>query len=227
LREAGLDQLARDFIAGMNVVQRLSRRYDEQTLEQLIYMPTVTVDEVRTAQSWLAELESRLNADRGPSDRFALSLVEQTDLHPAAVRIERRTHGITTERFLPLEFFNGAEYQRLRALGEQLDGLLSEDATVRRGEKEKPVSSFREALDWLMDEARRGQHFQRYKGLGEMNPEQLWETTMDPENRRLLRVNIEDAVGSDQIFTTLMGDQVEPRREFIETNALTVENLDI
>ncbi len=227
LSAAGLDLLSRSFIAGMNIVRRLARRYEDQLLEQLIYMPTVTADEVGAAANWLPELEARLNADRGPSDRFSLALVEPTDLHGAAIRIERSTHGIATERFLPLEFFNGVDYRRLRELGEQLDGLLADDATVRRGEKEKPVSSFREALEWVMEEARRGQHIQRYKGLGEMNPGQLWETTMDPENRRLLRVNIEDAVGADQIFTTLMGDQVEPRREFIETNALTVENLDI
>ncbi len=230
LASAALEDLSRRFVIVMNAVNRIGRRYDRELVEQLIYLPTVDAARLADAtafDTWLGELQTKLNAERGLSDRYHLARVPATDLHPEAIRIERRTHGIAAERHLPLEFFHGAEYGRIRELGERLDGLLGADAIVRRGERERPVTGFRQALDWLFEEAKRGQHIQRYKGLGEMNASQLWETTMDAENRRLLRVNIEDVVGADQVFTTLMGDQVEPRREFIEKNALTVENLDI
>ena len=128
---------------------------------------------------------------------------------------------------LPREFFDTNEYRLIMDLAAKLSDLMSAGAFVKRGEREAPAATFSEAIEWLMGEARRGQNIQRYKGLGEMNPEQLWDTTVNPETRRLMQVKIEDAVKADEIFTTLMGDQVEPRREFIEKNALTVSNLDV
>ena len=142
-----------------------------------------------------------------------------------AIRIETVLHGVASERRLGSEFFRSIEYRDLVRLSEDLDARL-EDAVVQKGERHHEVATVREGLEWLLADSRRGAHIQRYKGLGEMNPDQLWETTMDPETRRLLRVRIEDAVAADELFTTLMGDQVVPRREFIEENALSVANLD-
>jgi DNA gyrase subunit B len=136
-------------------------------------------------------------------------------------------HGIPETRLVPIDFFHTADYAKIVEYGEKLDGLLEPGAYIARGEKRREITDLGDGIRWLLAEAQRGYSIQRYKGLGEMNPDQLWDTTMNPETRRLLRVTIEDAVSADQIFTTLMGDNVEPRREFIERNALDVENLDV
>jgi DNA gyrase subunit B len=230
MSETALDALAKEYIAAMSIIKRLARRYDERVLEKFIYISRFDPDLVQDKaafDSWLVELAQSLNTDVGISEGYELSQVGASDTHPESICISKRIHGISNDRYIPLDFFAGADYRKLRLLGDQLEGLLEPGAFVQRGEKRQEVSVFSEALNWLMGEAKRGQHVQRYKGLGEMNPEQLWETTMDPDVRRLLQVTIEDAVGADEIFTTLMGDQVEPRREFIETNALSVENIDI
>ena len=231
LSDVALENLATEYVMVAAVLRRLGRRYGEQLMQRMLYMPKVTEDMVQDNHeqlaAWLEELQGRLQADGSVSDRYTLRLMEETEEQSAMVIVEHWTHGIATEKYIPLEFFQSGDYLKIAELGSQLGDLLSEGAFVARGEKQRLVASFEEALAWLMDEAKRGQHIQRYKGLGEMNPEQLWETTMDPETRRLLQVNIEDAVGSDEIFTTLMGDLVEPRRDFIERNALTVENLDV
>ena len=167
-------------------------------------------------------------SDNGNGGSYSATL-DRGDEDGEGVRIglTKVRHGLGATRYLPREFFGTNEYRHIMALTEKIEGLLSEGAYVKRGEREASVGSFAEAVQWLMAEARRGQSIQRYKGLGEMNPDQLWDTTVNPETRRLMQVKIEDAVKADEIFTTLMGDQVEPRREFIEKNALTVENLDI
>ena len=221
-----LETLAIQYNAAMTIVRRLSRRYDKRILKRLIHMPVVDdvlIDDKTKLKAWLKELEGRLNVDQNLSRRYQVEL----DAGQERILLSHWVHGISTEQHLSFEFFASSDYRKLTELGNQLDGLLSEGAYVQRGEKVREVTSFGQALEWLTDEAKRGQHIQRYKGLGEMNPSQLWDTTMNPESRRLLRVSIEDAVGADEIFTTLMGDQVEPRREFIEKNALTVSNLDV
>jgi DNA gyrase subunit B len=224
-----LESLANDYMAAMATIRRLSRRYDPGVLEKMIYMPALDAEALTgkdVMSDWFAELVLRINAELSSGQHYQSSVIEQAG--GLAVRVGKWTHGIVaSEQTITQEFFSSAEYQQFAALGRQLDGLLSEGAYVARGERKASVSSFKQALAWLMDEAKRGQHIQRYKGLGEMNPGQLWETTLDPDTRRLLRVQIEDAVASDDIFTTLMGDQVEPRRDFIEQNALSVSNLDI
>ncbi len=226
----GLETLIRQYIAVMASITRLARRYNAQVLEKMLYMsPLLEVDlhDQHKVSAWCGELEQRINADIKPGERFQIEL-DGDQPENFIIHVRKLTHGIlSSEQTIPAEFFASAEYGRMVALGAQLEGLLGEDAYVSRGEKQLPVSSFRQAVDWLMEEARRGQHIQRYKGLGEMNPEQLWETTMNPDTRRMLQVKIEDAVAADEIFTTLMGDQVEPRRDFIEANALSVSNLDI
>jgi len=206
------------------------RRYDTRVLEQVLFQPEVT--ESRYAdRSWLTDWAAGLQRALGePADGGgAVYRVElaANDEGVQGFSILRTRHGVDERTELPLRFFASLEYRKIAELGNSLQGLVGTDAYVMRGDQRRDVRSFREAMDWLMAEARRGQTIQRYKGLGEMNPEQLWETTVNPATRRLLQVRIEDAVAADEVFTTLMGDQVEPRREFIERNALAAENLDV
>jgi DNA gyrase subunit B len=230
LRGSALEMLARRYMEVQAIMRRWARRYDPRLLEELLYVPEVTPARLRQLdfmRSWTAQLERRVNERSAGRGQFKLELRAGADGHAPRVVVRKTEHGVTIEKLLHHEFFESAEYQRIAELARTLGGLLSEGAYVTRAGERENVSSFKQAMEWLLEQARKGQSIQRYKGLGEMNPEQLWETTINPATRRLLQVRIEDAVAADEIFTTLMGDQVEPRREFIEKNALAVANLDI
>jgi DNA gyrase/topoisomerase IV subunit B/intein/homing endonuclease len=227
---SALEMLARHYMEVQAIIRRWSRRYDERLLEQLIYLPAIKAsdfDQLEFMRGWIAALETQLNARGDGRRNFQVELRSGADGHAPRIIVRKTEHGLVSEKLLHREFFESAEYQRIAELSRTLTGLIDEGAYVTRGNDREDISAFKQAMSWLFDQARKGQSIQRYKGLGEMNPEQLWETTIDPQTRRLLQVRIEDAVAADEIFTTLMGDQVEPRREFIEKNALAVMNLDI
>ncbi|HCE1797757.1 TPA: DNA topoisomerase (ATP-hydrolyzing) subunit B [Vibrio parahaemolyticus] len=225
-----LEKLVQQYNAGIKLADRMSRRYPRALVHELIYTSRLTAEQCHDAaavDAWTKQLVEQLNAKEVGASQYSYEVELHAELGLSLPKIIVRTHGVTHEHALSVDFLNSKEYGKLADLSEVLDGLLEEGAYIKRGERTLPVSSFAEALEWLVKESMRGLSRQRYKGLGEMNPDQLWETTMDPETRRMMQVTIEDAVGADQLFTTLMGDQVEPRRHFIEENALKVANLDV
>ena len=227
---SALELLARKYMEVQSIIRRWSRRYDERLLEQLLYMPQVAAvdfDRGEWMRGWTHDLNERMNALDDGTRTYRVELRPAGAGHATRVIVHKTEHGTASHKYLPREFFESAEYQHIADLARTLAGLIGEGAYVIRGSERHEIGSFKEAMKWLMDQAKKGQSIQRYKGLGEMNPEQLWDTTINPETRRLMQVRIEDAVTADDIFTTLMGDQVEPRREFIEKNALSVSNLDI
>jgi DNA gyrase subunit B len=222
----GLEQMMRDYLAVSLTSQRMSRRYDELFLQQLIEVERFSMDwDEPEIAAWCASLESRLQSRAAPSVRYGLRPSRGED--GVELVLSKTTHGVTENKVIRQAFFKGPEYRLIGRFADTLHGLVREGARVVRGKAEQEVSSFKEAYEWLMAESRKGRSIQRFKGLGEMNPEQLWDTTVNPETRRLLQVTIEDAYVADEVFSTLMGDEVEPRREFIETNALQAANIDV
>ncbi len=228
---AALEQLVRQYQQGLAIIERLSRRMDRAVARQLINQPVLTLADLKdesVVRYWGETLAAAAQQLAEGGSAYGLhSVIWEQERQVFLPVIQVRLHGVERTQTLQMELFQSGEYRQLLALGESINSLLEAGAYVARGEKRKAVGEFAEALEWLLNEGKRGLNIQRYKGLGEMNPDQLWETTMDPESRRMLRVNIEDAVAADQLFTTLMGDHVEPRRDFIERNALKVANLDI
>ncbi len=226
-----LADLATRYMEVNAIIERWARRYDERLLRELLWLPPMTGDRLDapdTLTTWVSQLSARLASPNGSDASYTVDLIRDSE-NPAAYQlvVTRLHHGVATARTIQREFFESAEYRRIAAVGLEMAELIGEGAYVQRGEQRQPVASFPEVVNWLMEQAKRGQHIQRYKGLGEMNPDQLWDTTVNPDTRRLMQVKIEDAVAADEIFTTLMGDHVEPRREFIERNALSVANLDV
>jgi DNA gyrase subunit B len=224
----GLEKLAKEFTGVVSIINRLSRRYDDVFLEQFSYMEAIN-DEIKQDQqkltAWFAKLEKQLS-DCESKAVFSIELDYKAGNDFTAV-VNKRLHAVTKTFVLPSTFFNGKDYLKITQYANDTAGMFNEGSYMQMGERQQPVSSFKQAFEWMMKEIKKGQHIQRYKGLGEMNPEQLWETTLDANNRRLLQVRIEDVIAADEIFTTLMGDVVEPRRDFIVKNALDVTNLDV
>ena len=227
---SGLEHLVNEYRTVVATINRLSRLYAETVLWEMVYGLSLSLEQMKdesTVKAFCDQLSDRLLAVAAKGSAYTVVVRKDHERQLYFPVVKLLAHGVESETEYHQEFFSSGEYRSLVALGDTLNSLIEEDGYFQRGDKVLQTRIFAEGLEWLMKEARRGYTIQRYKGLGEMNPEQLWETTMDPDVRRMLKVTIEDAIAADQIFTTLMGDQVEPRREFIEDNALSVANLDI
>jgi DNA gyrase subunit B len=214
--------IAKQMVLTEAVIRRISSLYDESVLRALQDLGEISLADEKNANDAAEKLRPILGA-------IGSEVIVAFNQEAGTYRLEvnKYVHGNLQCCVVDTDFLGGGDYRQISRVSVMLAGLLGAGATIQRGEKSQAVSTFKEALDWLLEEAKHGLNVQRYKGLGEMNPSQLWETTMDPQVRRLLKVQIDDAIAADEIFTTLMGDQVEPRRAFIEKNALGVNNLDI
>ena len=222
LADDPLATIAKQMVLTEAVIRRISSMYDESVLRALQDLGEISLNDEKSANEAAEKLRPILGA-------IGSEVIVAFNPEAGTYRLEvnKYVHGNLQCCVVDADFLGSGDYRQISRVSVMLNGLLGAGATVQRGEKSQTVTTFKEALDWLLEEAKHGLNVQRYKGLGEMNPEQLWETTMDPQVRRLLKVQIDDAIAADEIFTTLMGDQVEPRRAFIESNALGVYNLDI
>ncbi|MEE9364748.1 MAG: hypothetical protein V3U92_19280, partial [Cellulophaga sp.] len=224
----GLEKLAIEYAGVTSVINRLSRRYDSIFLEEMTYILPLT-EEIKQSQEkmteWYKQLEKNI-AENKIKAVYSIELNYKSEDDFDLV-VNKKMNGITKTFILHTTFFAGKDYLKIAQYARDTVGLFSDQSFMKIGEKQQQVSNFKQAFEWMMKEVKKGQHIQRYKGLGEMNPDQLWETTLDSNSRRLLQVKIEDVIAADEIFTTLMGDIVEPRRDFIVKNALDVANLDV
>jgi DNA gyrase subunit B len=217
-----LAELAKSYLLAEAVMERVSRLVDREVLQAMLGGVQMDLSRRDTAEASAEALEAVIG---GEGFAVAPHFDQKTERYQ--VKVERTRHGNVRMSTIDTEFVHSGDYAQIRQTAEMLRGLIGPGASVQRGEKRQPVRDFAQAMKWLLGEVEKSMTLQRYKGLGEMNPAQLWETTMDPATRRLLKVQIEDGIAADEIFTKLMGDEVEPRRAFIESNALGVRNLDV
>jgi DNA gyrase subunit B len=230
IKGEALEDLVGRYTKVQKIIKRHSQHYPMDVLQALISLRPMRAEEMNSevyVQEWVEELQAAVASGNATGALYVFSSKYDEEEKLYEPMVTSTIHGVKRKATLTPEFFNSPDYKQIYQMGETQEGLIEEGAYVERGDKKQAVSSFREALDWLMADGMKGHYLQRYKGLGEMNPDQLWETTMDPSYRRMSKVTVRDAMATDQLFSTLMGDQVEPRREFIEMNALTVSNLDI
>ncbi len=230
IRGEALEKLMLQVVSAQEVMERFAYRIDTEVLQGILDNPRLSMQDFQTEgtlSEWVSVLEAKLNAKGVGRPRYAVSVQAATDEHTGALVIEKQHNGLVVYQTLAASQIIQGELRLLTEVAGVLNGLIQVGAYVQRGGKKQTIERFIDAQAWLLEEAKKGRTIQRFKGLGEMNPEQLWETTVNPETRRLLKVKIEDAVAADEIFSTLMGELVEPRREFIEDNALKVGNLDI
>ncbi|MER0170947.1 MULTISPECIES: DNA topoisomerase (ATP-hydrolyzing) subunit B [Nitrosomonas] len=215
-----LEKIANEYILAEAVIERMTQAIDSHVMHALLRKPDVDLSSGQAAADSASRLAARV--------KDVEIAAEYDDLHERyRLKIMRMSHGNVLTSYLDNDFLDSGDYAQIQKTALVFEGLLSQGAYIQRGERKQAAGEFKHALEWLLEEAKKGLNVQRYKGLGEMNPSQLWETTMDPQNRRLLRAQIEDSILTDEIFTTLMGDVVEPRRAFIEKNALRATNIDI
>ncbi|HBV21594.1 MAG TPA: DNA topoisomerase (ATP-hydrolyzing) subunit B [Nitrosomonas sp.] len=215
-----LEKIATEYLLAEAVIERMSRLTDSAVMYALLHQPEIDLSSEENATISAEKLGSHVQDTEIKSEYDEMN-------ERFRLRIERLSHGNIHVSYLDQDFLHSGDYAQIKKTYQIFDGLIKQGAYIKRGEKKQPVTHFKQALEWLLEEAKKGLNIQRYKGLGEMNPAQLWETTMDPSNRRLLRAQIEDSILTDEIFTTLMGDVVEPRRAFIEKNALRATNIDV
>ncbi len=221
IQGVALEKIVESYYKTIGIIEKLSKKYNELLLRAILGMPMMDLKDTKKAKEWCDSLQQKMNSSSSMSESHNL------DFSSNGVSYSMKTYGVeTSASVLDAAFFDSKEYKNIERYSSQVESMFTDESFVQKGAKKLKTPNFSTALNFLLVEARKGQGFQRYKGLGEMNPDQLWDTTMNPESRVMLKVKIEDAIASNDVFTTLMGDEVEPRRNFIEENALKVDNLD-